>query len=91
MCELAGRRAQRGSYDGRVLVAELVPDGLDERQVGKRELRLGAAPPQDIAAQLARPPRQLGGEAGLADTGFPGQKDEPSVAPVRREERGLEP
>ncbi len=72
------------------MLAELVPDRLDERQVGKRELHLRAAPPEHVAAQLARAPGELGGEPGLADSGLTGYEDEAPVAPIGGEERILE-
>lgn len=68
----------------------MVPDRLDERQVGESQLRLRAAPPEDVAAQLASALAQLGCEARLVDPGLAGEQDEPSVAAIRREERVLE-
>jgi hypothetical protein len=88
--QLAGRRTQIGAHEGRVLRGEVLPYRLDERQVGKRELCLRAAPPQDVAAQLARSPSQLRGEPSLADPCLAGEQNETSLAPIHRQERVLE-
>jgi hypothetical protein len=88
--KLAGCRAEIGAHDSRVLRAEVLAHGLDERQVGKGELRVRAAPPQGLAAQLVRPARQLSGEAGLSDPCLAVEQDETSLAPIHRQERVLE-
>ena len=88
--QLSGRRAELDAQGGGVGLVEAVPHRLDERQVRERELRFGAAAPQDVEPQLARPAGQLGGQAGLPDSGLPGEQDEPPVTPVGREQRVLE-
>jgi hypothetical protein len=72
------------------MLAELVPDRFDERQVRKRELHFRAAPPEHAAAELARAPCQLGGETRLADARLAGDEYEASVASVGGKERVLE-
>ena len=88
--QLRHHRAELGAQRVEVLLVELRPDRLDERQVGQRELGLRAASPEDVAPELARPPCELAREAGLPDPGFPGEQNEAAVAPVRREQRVLE-
>ena len=90
LCQLAGRGPERRAERSRILVGEVVADRLDERQVRERELRLGAAAPEDVAAELAGPARQLGREPRLADPGLTGEQREAAVPPVRREEGVLE-
>jgi len=51
---------------------------------------VGGEKHQDVAAQLACPFGQLGGEARLSDPGLPGKQDEASIASVHRQERVLE-
>jgi hypothetical protein len=80
--QLGGHRPEPSPHLGEILLAELVPDRFYERQIGKRELNLGAAPPQHTAAQLAGAPCELVGEPCLADSRLAGHEDEASVASV---------
>ena len=88
--QLPGHLPELGAQEREVMLAELVPDRLDERQVRKRELHFRAAPPEHAAAELSRASCQLGGEARLADARLPGHEHEAPVAPVGGEERVLE-
>ena len=88
--QLVGRRPQGRAQGGRILLVQVFSDGLDERQVGEGELRLRAAAPEDVAAELAGPARELGREPRLADPGLTGEQGETAVPPVRREEGVLE-
>jgi hypothetical protein len=88
--QLRGHRPQAFPHLGEILRTELVPDRFYERQVGKRELNLGAASPQHAAAQLVGAACELVGEPRLADSGLPGHQDEASVTSIGREERVLE-
>ena len=88
--QLRRHRAEVGAHGGRAFLGEAIPDRFDERQVRKRELGLRAAPPEDVAAQLARPPLELVGQARLSDAGLTREQDELPVAAIRREKRVLE-
>jgi hypothetical protein len=88
--QLGGRRAERGPHLARVVLVEVVPDRLDERQVRERELRLGAASPQNGAAELPCASRELVREPGLADPRLAGDEHEPPVAAVGGKKRVLE-
>ena len=55
---------------------EVVSERLDERQVRQRELRLRAAAPEHVAAELARALGQLGGEARLSHPRLAGEQHE---------------
>jgi hypothetical protein len=68
--QLRHHRAEVGAHGGRVLLGQAVPDRFDERQVREWELGLRAASPEDVAAQLARPPLELAGQARLSDAGL---------------------
>ena len=88
--ELRCGRPELGAHDGRILLVQVVADRLDERQVGQGELRVRAAAPQDVAAQLARAFGQLRREAGLSHPGLAGEQDEAAVAAAHRQQRVLE-
>jgi hypothetical protein len=90
LAQLRSHLAEVRAHECEVLLIEVVADRFDERQVGKRELDLRAAPPQDVAAQLARAPGELGRQPGLADARLAGYENEASVAPIGGEERVLE-
>ena len=74
----------------RVVARQVVADSLDEREVRERELGLGAASPQDDAAELARAAPEHRREARLADSRLAGEQDEAAIPPVRSEEGVLE-
>src|SRR3954452_4368563 len=88
--EMPGRGPETRSDRLRALRVQVVRECLDERQVGQRELRLAAGPPQDLATELPGEIRELVGEPRLADPGLSGEDREPAVAPMRGHEGALE-
>jgi hypothetical protein len=88
--QLASRRAEPDAELGRVVRGEVVADSLHERQIGQRQLRLGAASPHDLAAELSCPTGKLRREPRLAHPRFSGQQQEAALASVRGEQHVLE-
>ena len=88
--ELARGRAEASAERAYVLRGEVVPYGLDEGQVGQRELGFAASAPEDGRPELAGARRELHGEPRLADACVAGDGHEPAVATVRRKQRVLE-
>ncbi len=90
LCKLTPGGAELVADPGRVLTREVVADGLDEREVGERELGLAACAPENLPAEPLRAGGELGREPCLAHAGLAAERDEAALAAVGRQERVFE-
>src|SRR5262249_55045996 len=83
-------RSERGPEPVEVLLVEVVSDRLDERQIGKGDLRVGCTAGDNRATVHPGLPGELTREARLADAGLAGEDYEAALPTARCEQRVLQ-
>ena len=79
--QLRGHGSQSRTHNLEILLAEVVAQRFHERQVGQRKLRVGAASPENVAAQLPCTSSQFRREPGLSYPGLACQENEAGLRP----------
>src|SRR5204863_455314 len=88
--ELAARRAEVAGKPLGILRRKVVPERLDEREIGERKLRLATRAPQDLPAEPVRVLGELPRQPRLAHARLAAEGDEAALAAVRGEQRVLQ-